>query len=474
MPPLTLDSLTLFCTGARVKKVAPVLLLVLLPCFGLGCGSSVGSASPRHVILVTIDTLRADHVGFYGYPRPTTPFLDSLAKHSVVFERAYSSSSHTAPSHTSLMTSLQPAQHRVLQNGERLNPEVTTLATMFRDAGYRTGAFTAVSFLEGLRNGFEEFHAGKGIASAETVLDAARQWIAEQPPDTPLFVWIHLYDVHEWHADERLDHEAVEAMRREAPTGDDLLRFLVKEHGLQEDGLLREKVLDAVQRYDGQLRSTDRELGRFFEDLEASGFQENALWIITADHGEALGNHDAMGHGIHIYHEQLHVPLLVHAPGGEFPPRRVSETVALVDVAPTLAEWLGVRWAPSLATSQGRSLLDLLTGKGEDRPPEAIFAQRRPVTDHQRQEGWEEGEIYALQSANHKIIVHSSGHHEYFDLQRDPFELNNLFDPESREQRALLRQAVRHYRQLIKEGERIGSGEINEEWVGELKALGYL
>ena len=458
-----------------MKNVVPALFLLLSPWLALGCNAAPESTIPRHIVLITIDTLRADYLGFHDYPRPTSPFLDGLAERSVVFERAYSSSSHTGPSHASLMTSLQPAQHRLLQNGERLNPKVRTLAAVLQEAGYRTAAFTVVSFLEGVSKGFQDFHPGKDILSAEEVLSSARAWIARQPPETPVFVWVHLFDVHEWHNDDFLDTEAVEAMRGEAPTGDDLLNFLVEEYGLPEKGLHREKVMDAIHRYDGQIRTTDRSLRRFYEQLGAGGFHDDALWIITADHGEGLGNHNAMGHGIHIYNEQLHVPLLMHAPEAtDLLQRRVKQPVALVDVVPTITDWLGVEWSPHQADSQGRSLMPLLAGGKIDREDAPIFAQRRPMTDHQRQNGWEEGEVYALQSARRKLIVHLSRRHEYFDLVADPRELNNLFDLEKDEQSTLLRRTVRHYRQLIEGGEVIGSGEINEDYVEELEALGYL
>src|SRR6185436_12408394 len=154
----------------------------------------------EHLVLVTIDTLRADHVSCYGYPRETTPFLDSLAERGVRFTRAMSAVSHTAPSHATMLTGLVPAVHGVLHNGENLDPGALDLARLFASAGYETAAFLNVEFLRGIAGSFgrtEAFAVTDGHDSAD-VVDAALAWMEKERKGERFFLWVHLYDPHEW------------------------------------------------------------------------------------------------------------------------------------------------------------------------------------------------------------------------------------------------------------------------------------
>jgi len=434
-------------------------------------------APPKRIFVVTIDTLRADHLGLYGYPRGTSPFLDSLGERSLVFESAFASCSHTAPSHASLFTGLQPAQHRLLQNGETLPEPVLTLATLLAARGYKTAGFTTVSFVKGLSAGFEDFSYEQTYHDSSVILDQALDWVQGQDAGASLFVWVHLFDVHQWNEDDQIDRETLREIRtKSSPQGPALEELLRKKHGTLFDGRIpKAKILRAVDRYDGQILSADRRLADFFAQLEAKGLTEDSLWVVASDHGEGLGNHDHMGHGKTIYNEQTRVPLLFYFADGRYEPRRLEGLFRLVDVAPTIAEVAGTSFDAQVLPLAGRSFLGVLADEDRPWPVETAFTQRRPADETRLRLGWEPGEVFALQSRDFKVIAKTEGEHEVYDLESDPFEQHDLARNPPAEKERRLRELVRMYREMVQQGEeRLGSSEIHPEFVEELKALGYL
>lgn len=431
---------------------------------------------PQSVFLITLDTLRADHLGAWGYRRDVSPFLDELARRSTVFTRVYASSSHTAPCHASLFTGLEPAQHRLLQNGEELDPRILTVAEIFRRRGYRTAAFSTTGFLEGLRSGFEHFSARKKFFPAREIVDEALGWLAERAPEEKVFVWIHLFDAHEWYHPDLVDPQAREELgRRRGPHGEELVDYLTEQQKVPLDvWRSRAEMIDGFDRYDAQIVAMDRQLRRLYDTLEETGLNQDAVWWVTADHGEGMGNHHFFGHGQYLYNEQIHVPLLVFAPGRDFPPARVDRLVRQVDAGPSLAALIGEDFKAQLLPIEGRSLLPLLEDPTAPWMEMPAFSLRRPVDQHRRELGWEPGEVFSLTTPRYKIIVHTQGEHELFDLRADPFELVNRIDERSDAKDGLLRQAVRRFRHLFDDGEKVGTGEINPQHVEELKTLGYL
>jgi len=457
--------------------IAAIAALALLQLGAMGCAKRPPEPFPStRVFVITIDTLRADHLGAYGYPRGVSPFLDHLAERSIIFDTAISASSHTGPSHASLFTSLYPAQHRLLQNGERLSDDLQTLAEVFRDAGYQTAGFTAVEFLEGLDQGFDQFRTGKVFSPADEVLGWAEDWLGELGPEQKVFVWIHLFDVHEWYHDHHLDRDAVDVVTNSArPGGDELVAFLNRAHGLETERFPgRQDVVEVMNKYDGQLLSTDRALERFFSDVAGSGPAQDGLWIVTADHGEGLGNHGFLSHGRYIYNEQLHVPLLIHAPGRSHTATRIKQLVRLVDLAPTLAEIAGVSFAGRPIPIEGRSLLPLLQGASRRWTSVPAFSQRRPADKKRLAEHWYPGEVFATQDGRRKLIVGTGGKVELYDLRNDPFELHNEWRAGDADQDEQIKNLVEQYNMMMEQGEMIGSGVISPEHIEELKALGYL
>jgi arylsulfatase A-like enzyme len=471
----------MFGISRHWRRKHPITGWVACAVFAMGVASSLVGCSPpelppKNIVLMTIDTLRADHLGAYGYPRGVSPFLDGLAERSVVFDAAISSSSHTGPSHASLFTSLQPAQHRLLVNGEQLDDQLLTVAELLVAQGYRTAAFTTVKFLGGLDAGFEEFSISKKYESADGVLKRALRWMEEIGAESPTFVWIHLFDVHEWRTPGNLDRRAVRWVRENAALQRAELRaWLRANQGMPRDlGNLGPSILRAINRYDGQLYAVDRALEDFFDEVRTRGFSDDAVWLITSDHGEGLGNHLHMGHGRYIYDEQIHVPLLVHSLDGRFEAGRIEAMVRLVDVAPTIADLVGVDMSEQPIPVAGTSLLPLLRDRRAPWQVDEAFAQRRPVDQRRIDLGWLAGDVYATRSPDRKLIVNTEGICELYDLSADPFEIDNICDSSDSQIGELINLLSGYYSLMESQGEAVTSGAVPPEVIEELKALGYL
>lgn len=456
--------------GTYATSAVPILLLLM----------AVACAAPptpsQRIILVTIDTLRADHLGAYGYPRGVSPFLDGLADRSVVFDQAFSSSSHTAPSHASLFTSLQPAQHRLLVNGELLDDQLLTIAELLSERGYRTAAFTPVKFLNGLAAGFDHFSSSEAYEPADAVLSRAFEWLAENGADTNSFVWIHLYDVHEWVTPKHLQRGKVRWVRENAELqGGELRRWLIEHHGLpvelSEGGA---SIMRSMNRYDGQLYAVDQALGQFYGELGAHELLDGSIWFITSDHGEGLGNHHRMGHGQYIYDEQIRVPLVVHSPTDGLAIGRVAQMVRLVDVAPTIAALVESSMETQAIPAVGQSMLPLLRDRRARWTVTEAYSERRPADERRVKEGWLPGDVYASRSDDRKLIINSEGSCEYYNLGADPFEINNVCEPSESDIAELIRLLTEAFEAMQSQGEAIHSGAASPEVIEELKALGYL
>jgi choline-sulfatase len=462
---LLCDRLTAF-----LGRATPILLLLVAG------ACAVSEAPPIRIILVTIDTLRADHLESYGYPRGVSPFLDGLADRSVVFDQVFASCPLTAPSHASLFTSLQPAQHRLLVNGEVLDDQLLTIAQLLSQQGYRTAAFTPVKFLNGLAAGFDHFDSSEAYEPAEAVLARAFEWLEETGVDEKSFVWVHLYDVHEWFRPKHLRREAVRWVIENAELkGGRLRSWLGEHHGLPADlPEWKVSIMTAINRYDGQLYAVDRALESFYGKLGAGDLLDGSIWFITSDHGEGLGNHSRMGHGHYLYDEQIRVPLLVHSPTGRLKTGRVSSIVRLVDLAPTIADLTGSSMETQVIPIVGRSTVPLLHGRLAQWKATEAFSQRRPANNKLLREGWLPGEVYATRSIDRKLIINTEGSCEYYHLGVDPFEVNNLCDPSEPDVAELIRRLTGAFAAMRSQGESMHSGAAAPEIIDELKALGYL
>jgi arylsulfatase A-like enzyme len=447
-------------------------------------------AEPRYdrVVLVTIDTLRADHVSAYGYKRKTTPFFDALSKKGALFRNAVAAVSHTAPSHASMLTGLPPAVHGVTQNGQPLDHAAADLGSVFNEAEYETAAFLSVNFLSGITWSFD--HVDVKLHSGGLVADSAISWLRTQRDNDRFFLWVHLYDPHRWKEVEKAPPAELAALRGGKQEDDEqAYAYLAKLHGLpsaEGDAIdlgwnptikgrgtietpTRRDYLDLIDAYDAMVLFADRQVMRLYQAIEDLNLPGSTLWVITSDHGEGLASHQVAGHGGRIYQEQLHVPLLIHATDGSIKKARIARLVQLIDLFPTLAGVADARLYGLDPMLYGASLWPLLDGKDGwiDRP---AFTERKPL--EQPIAGEPDG-MYAMQTDRHKYILHVPGEDEFFDLRGDPGERVNLIEAPSRERDALQRLLSERI-EIFRSSHRAPAGEIPQEWIEELRDLGYV
>jgi arylsulfatase A-like enzyme len=336
-----------------------------------------------------------------------------------------------------------------------------------------------VHFLEGLKQGFDLFDVtpmatdrvrfNLSYRPAHATIDRAIEYLtaAERGPKT--FTWIHLYDVHEAAVEEtRIDPAALRAV---APVS--IRTFLEERHGIRGDRIN----LWLIDRYDALIRRVDRQIQRLYSALEAIGKFGRALWIVTADHGEGLGNHGIWAHDRYLYQEQVRVPLILHFGDRRSSGVRVTALVRHVDLLPTLMALLGARMPAVAARSDhrariaGQSLLPLMAGEVPSLPFPYAFSQRRPASHR----SWKQGTVVALQSHRHKYILHTRGPDEFYDLEADPFESTNMADVHSPEQELMKSTLVRMLADAARQrGDDRASRVIDDKYVEQLRALGYL
>ena len=378
--------------GADKRQLAlagRIAVLALTVALMMGaCGSPPKPRSPiDRVVFVTIDTLRADHLPSFGYPINTAPFLDSLARKSVSFKKAFAHSASTVPSHASMFTSLYPIQHRVQNNSSKLDERFVTLAEILAARGYTTAAFVSGNAFFGssqVAQGFQDYdqpggevpnNEGKMIVyrPADQTTDAVIRWVESRPPDERLFLWVHYYDPHKpLRPPKRYLDEVDPNDRRELRQ---LADFLRREH---RSDLSKPKLLRKIIQYDAEIRFVDAQIERLFHAVQAQDPGPNTLWVVTSDHGQGLANHDFFGHHLHIYNEQVHVPLFFYFSSGAGAGHVVEDQlVEHVDLPVTILELLGETLAGQVEPVQGQSLVPLLyEGKGY-RHKRFAFSERR-------------------------------------------------------------------------------------------------
>ncbi|MEE9609275.1 MAG: sulfatase [Myxococcota bacterium] len=394
-----------------------------------------GPARFDRVVLVTIDALRADHVGSYGYRRPTTPFLDRLAERGARFEAAFSPCPVTNPSHASMLTGLFPHRHGVLSNRHRLDASLPSLARRLRSQGFDTAAFASVSFLESLNSGFYRFDARLRPGS-ETV-NAAIDWLKSERNSERFFLWVHLYDVHEWWRMDWANPSLPIEVKTSIPG--DVRPYMSSLHGWPTPFLAKwvlhggreitslVEALEIIDDYDARLLYADGQIERLYQAVEETPGGGETLWIVTSDHGEGLGGHGYLTHGVNLHDEQLRVPLIVSGNEGSIPPAVIDSLVSLVDLPATVLE-LTVADAGA-AWGDGRSLASLLLGRRRETQRDRVaFAERAAYAAWMEKFGAVEENVHAAFDGRHKLILHGRGSDEVYDLLADPMETQNLRD----------------------------------------------
>jgi arylsulfatase A-like enzyme len=418
-------------------------LLVLLAALAWSAARNRTKKRPN-LLFISIDTLRADHLGTYGWNRPTSPNLDAFAAKSVVFEQAQSSSSWTLPSLASLMTSLLPSTHHCETDSAILCPSYTTLAEILRDAGYDTAIVASHYFLNaghGLQQGFTRVDTrilqdDLSITSPK-VTDRGIDWLTDKAgahDGVPWFLWLHYFDPHAPY----LRHEGIS-----------------ETFGTEKD----------IDLYDGEIAFTDQHIGRLFETFERLGFAQDTIVVVVADHGEEFDEHGVKGHGYDLHEEVVHVPLMLRVPG--VTPRRVGATIPTVDVLPTLLELCGLRAGADI---EGRSLTGILRGDpGSDVDRDAPSECR-----------WKFGDdITSLRRGPWKYIdqrKHDMRSKMLFDHASDPKETTNIYDAQSAvvtELRSTLRARLDRARALGSSYERCEFGGMTPSEREALEKFGY-
>ncbi|HKJ23684.1 MAG TPA: sulfatase [Myxococcota bacterium] len=386
----------------------------------LGAGCSRPEPGPESLLLVTVDTLRADHVGINGGPVPT-PQLDALARRGVALTQAYTPTPTTAPAHASLFTGLHPWRHGVLNNAVPLHPEMPTLAERLHDAGFITGAFVASYILHerfGFGRGFDSYalvadQGGlwRGRARAafygrgEQVAAEADAWIADRAPGERFFLWVHLFDPHApYDPPERFavaDDQPVDLHHKQIPPG--------------LDG--RADLVEAIHDYRGEVKRVDAQIGKLVAALDAAGLSDSTAIVVTADHGEGLGDHHLLGHGKYLFEELVRVPWIVAGPG--IPARGPVEGLAqLEDLFPTVLGLLGVAPPDDL---DGVDLGPWLRGEVPESPRTAVVGRRKVYPG--------EPTLLYLHSGDRKWIGALDGAGRLFSLTRDPDEAHGRYAP---------------------------------------------
>ena len=424
----------MFCDLRRI-----VLALTALPAL------QVAAEEPKkptfNVVLITIDTLRADHVGCYGYKQIKTPNIDSVAADGVRFEHAFTPVPVTLPSHTAILTGTYPMLSGMHDfSGNKLSPQQVTLATVLKQAGYVTGAVVASAVLDsrfGLNQGFDFYYDHFDFSRLEeanldemerpgnVVADQALEWLGKNS-QKKFFLWMHLYDPH-------YPYRPPEPYRQEY----------------------------AAQPYDGEIAFADEQVGRLLRFLKDRGLYQNTVIVLSGDHGESLGEHGEKTHGFFIYNVTMHVPLIIHLPG-KSTTQTVDDPVSLVDLMPTVLAATGLD-IPSQV--QGRSLVPALRGEKIDQD-RTLYGETFLPRLHFN---W--SELRGAENAKYHFI--DAPRPELYDLTKDPGELRNLF-PEKKavaeEMRAKLAGLIREYSAGKELAEKTG---LDPALMERLKSLGY-
>ena len=454
--------------GSNVRPRVDVLISVLLLLAGIS-GCSIQPASRPSVILITVDTLRADHLGCYGYPRDTSPTIDGLARESVLFERVATSMSTTLPAHTSLFTSSYPARNGVLANynvwkqpAPTDHEDLRSVSQLFKAEGYQTAAFVSVHHLgrgSGVDAGFDSFDGvtanisttksnPRSERSADVTTDRAMNWL-EHSSKEPFFMWIHYFDPH-------FPYSPPKDYRDLFHTDSEVDRLLDERKVLPK---LRESAARYYNLYDGEIRFVDDQIKRVFDKLRELGLYDDSLIVFTADHGEGLQQHKKLGHGV-IYNEQLLIPWVMKLPGGERGGSRVSGLASVIDIFPTV-----IAVADLPITSRGFDGIDVLTQERE-----YALAER----EHTKERFGSELN-YALIGKRFKYFYYTESDDELFDLENDSAETVNLIESNGDVAESMRNELLK----LVHENQQRGSGldvqaEVPPAMLDALSELGYV
>lgn len=418
-------------------------VILLAACFaGIACPAEVAPQPAPNVVVITIDTLRADHLGCYGYKQIRTPNIDALAADGIRFEHAYTPVPVTLPSHTVIFTGTYPTLSGMHDfSGNKLSPSQPSLASVLKQQGYTTGAVVASAVLDsrfGLNQGFDFYYDHFDFSRLDesnldamerpgnVVADTALDWLNKNYQKR-FFLWMHLYDPH-------YPYEPPPPYSEQ-----------YKDHP-----------------YDGEIAFADAQVGRVLQFLKEKALYKNTLIILTGDHGESLGEHGEKTHGFFIYNATLHVPVIVHLPSGAAG-KTVSELISTADLMPTV---LNVLKIDVPAQVQGRNLLPVIDGGGKEDESRGLYSETYLPRLH-----FDWSELRGIETRRYHFI--DAPKPELYDLAKDPGETSNLFAQKkavSEEMRAKLAEVIRQYSAGKELAEKTG---LDPALMERLKSLGY-
>jgi arylsulfatase len=411
-----------------------------------------------NLLLVTIDTLRADHLGLYGYFRDTSPHIDRFAEDALVFDRAFAPLSATLPTHVSLLTGTHPIRHGIVTNFRFFGHGVSkvtlrTAAEMLGEAGWATAAFTSASPLSaptGIGRGFGTFHGPEAWSArkkrmeirGQDTVDAARAWLAEAP--APFFLWVHLFDPHH-------PYEAPPGFR-DAFHVEPAMADHLRERGFPP--AMRRRVPPLLDAYDAEIAYADQAVGSLLEAVRAQGLWEETVVVLAADHGEGLWQHGTEQHGL-TWNEEIRVPLVMRIPGG---PRGRSDALAsLLDVLPTLAAHANLPF-----DAEQLDGVDLLEGRRESVLSQRIVMRRRPEP------------VLTLIAGDWKYWHVGEAPDRLYHVARDPHEQHDVIEAHPEVARRLLAQlrarVAEEEARAVVPVEKAMPADVREQ----LRALGYV
>jgi len=410
-----------------------------------------GSSDPPDIVLVIIDTLRADHLSCYGYGENTSPFIDEIASKGVLFERTYSAASWTAPSAASIHTSLYPFQHGVLTGFAatkkviRAIPTITlnsipdeaeTIAEVLGQAGYKTFAATDnlnICKQEGFHQGFGAF-ASYNDRTAEVINDRLRRWKDDIRSANPYFLYIHYNDPH---------------------------RPYQRRYQWYENR--KDKMATLKSDYDSEINYVDAKLKEMFGLF---AWDKDTIVIITSDHGEEFYEHGESGHGNNLYVENIHVPLLIYSPGHFEAGRRIAEPVGTIDILPTIRDLAGLPADPNAA---GISLVPVVQGAAPSPDPRYLLSHLLRKKEEWREDLLSKSVIWG----NLHYIVSVPDKEELYDVELDPGEQDSRIE-ELHSEAQLMKEYLIDFEETCNRLQQISvQMPLDEDRVKELKSLGY-
>ncbi len=448
--------------------------------------SSPEEPKEMNVILISLDTLRADRLGCYGYYKDTSPSIDKFASEAVLFLNTFSQAPWTLPSHMSMLTSLNLINHQVYEHTDKLNDDVPTLADVLRWNDYFTTAFTGgvlVSSEYGFAKGFDMYYEDFPNDTPENLCQIAKDWM-NRNKEKKFFLFLHTYQPHDPYSNENaygktfIDEESkwqkIDLLK--------LLREVQSAKPLKYRPMPEDEKENIIALYDGEIRYTDECLIKpLIDELKSLDLYERTMIIITSDHGEEFYEHEKWVHGEHLYNELIHVPLIIKFPYSKHKGKRIENNTSSIDIVPTILEELNIDY--SRLEFDGKSLIKMIKGKENDdrisfaaetRYYESSWCFPKISVLYGRYKLILTGKE-ALERADESAILKNRRKLEIYDVRKDPFERNNLLNREEVTARDLIQVLYKNY---YKKGEkkelRTTQITIDKELKERLKALGYI